>query len=176
MTAWGRPVERAQHVLWWATQAQIADHAHVVPAFGKTEKHCLKVGQNTTAIRHRYDHNTTKYPDEWSEARPPCPTVCDLAMIPFTPLAGVTTSGAAADDQDQHHLLMKPMNPVAVSPVGSLWYVDHSHLLPNRCQPAVTANSQRRQTIEPLALEFGYSRIHFSRNHIHPNAGATEDT
>jgi len=64
VTAWGRPVKRAQHVLWWATQAQISDHAHVVHAFGKTEKHCLKVGQNTTAIRHRYDHNATKYRDE----------------------------------------------------------------------------------------------------------------
>lgn len=64
MTAWGRPVKRAQHVLWWATQAQIADRAHVVPAFGKTEKHCLKVGPTSTRLWHEFDMSSTTGPDE----------------------------------------------------------------------------------------------------------------
>ena len=48
-------------------QAQIADRAHVVPAFGKTEKGCLTVGPNVAAIQQRYDHNATTDPDERSE-------------------------------------------------------------------------------------------------------------
>lgn len=47
-----------------AIQAQFADRAHVVPAFGKTEKGYLKVGPNVTAIQHKYDHNATKSSDE----------------------------------------------------------------------------------------------------------------
>ena len=48
-------------------QAQIADRAYVVPAFGKTEKGCLTVGPNVAAIQQGYDHNATTYPDERSE-------------------------------------------------------------------------------------------------------------
>ncbi len=45
-------------------QAQIADRAHVVPAFGKTEKGYLKVGHDATAMQQKYDHNTTTHSDE----------------------------------------------------------------------------------------------------------------
>ena len=61
---WGWLVEACTADALGTIQAQIADHAHVVPAFGKTEKGCLKVGHDPTAMQHQYDHNATTYPDE----------------------------------------------------------------------------------------------------------------
>lgn len=67
VTAWGWLDGACTARARTATQTQFADRAHVVPAFGKTEKGCLKVGPNVTAIQHEYDHNATTRPDERSE-------------------------------------------------------------------------------------------------------------
>ena len=67
VTAWGWLGGACTARTRTAIQTQFADRAHVVPVFGKTEKSCLKVGHNVSAIQHQYDHNTTIYPDGRSE-------------------------------------------------------------------------------------------------------------